>query len=247
MQKFIRIYKPIGITPLELIHKFKSDNPEYQDQKISYAGRLDPLAHGEMILLIGEENKQREKYLNLNKEYEFDVLIGLATDTYDILGLLQMDQTTPLPSDWKDTTRKYLEQIIGRHFQPYPAYSTKPVNGKSLFQWAKEGKLSQIQIPTKEIEIYSANYLSNFEITSANLEKLVKERINLVSGDFRQKEIIQIWHGYFRKNGDQIFNVAKLKVRCSSGTYVRSIAYNLGKYLGSGAIALDIKRTRIEI
>jgi len=53
---------------------------------MTYAGRLDPLAEGLLLVLTGEECKNKEKYLGLDKEYEVDVLFGFATDTYDILG-----------------------------------------------------------------------------------------------------------------------------------------------------------------
>jgi len=52
----------------------------------AYAGRLDPMAHGVLVLLVGEENKKREKYEKFVKEYLFQCIFGVATDTYDILG-----------------------------------------------------------------------------------------------------------------------------------------------------------------
>ena len=52
MRSVINIYKPPGITPLELIYAFKKENPQYEHEKISYAGRLDPIAEWVIILLI---------------------------------------------------------------------------------------------------------------------------------------------------------------------------------------------------
>lgn len=64
-----KIYKPIGVTPFELVQKFKLDNKI--DGKVSFSGRLDPMAHGEMVLLTGDEiqkapiyNTQRTKNID---------------------------------------------------------------------------------------------------------------------------------------------------------------------------------------
>ena len=62
------IYKPIGLSPLEHINKLKS-NEKIKSKKVSYAGRLDPMAHGLMIYLLEEECKLQENYINLNKTY----------------------------------------------------------------------------------------------------------------------------------------------------------------------------------
>ncbi|PSO45951.1 MAG: tRNA pseudouridine(55) synthase, partial [Parcubacteria group bacterium QH_9_35_7] len=59
--------KPISLTPLQTIEKFKEQNPKYKDKKMSYAGRLDPMAEGLLLCLVGEENKNREEYQQLEK------------------------------------------------------------------------------------------------------------------------------------------------------------------------------------
>ena len=65
LKPFILLNKAIGETPLELILKFKRKNPEYENEKIAYAGRLDPMADGLLLLLLGEENKKRKSYEDL--------------------------------------------------------------------------------------------------------------------------------------------------------------------------------------
>ena len=67
MQSVIPVYKPLGLTPLQAIVKFKKLFPDYANEKISYAGRLDPMAEGLLLLLVGEENKQRNEYEDLSK------------------------------------------------------------------------------------------------------------------------------------------------------------------------------------
>ena len=88
MESVLNLYKERGETPLERIERFRKTHPEYRKLPMSYAGRLDPMAEGVLLVLVGEENRNRETHLSLTKKYEFDVLFGFATDTYDVLGVL---------------------------------------------------------------------------------------------------------------------------------------------------------------
>ena len=81
------VFKPIGISPLDAIKTLKEKYPELKDEKMTYAGRLDPLAEGVLLILAGNAVHEKEKYLKLDKEYEGEILFGFTTDTYDILGL----------------------------------------------------------------------------------------------------------------------------------------------------------------
>ncbi len=58
MKSLINLYKPCSKTPLQAVEEFRLQNPKYKTKKISYPGRLDPVAEGILILLIGEENKK---------------------------------------------------------------------------------------------------------------------------------------------------------------------------------------------
>ena len=75
------LYKPIGKTPLEMLDYVNAD-------KKSYAGRLDPMAHGLLLVLTNEHCLAQNSFHNFNKVYKFEILIGLNTDTHDILGIL---------------------------------------------------------------------------------------------------------------------------------------------------------------
>lgn len=245
MNQILNIYKPVGLTPLQLIQELRKKRTEYKDAKIGFAGRLDPLAHGVMLLMIGEETKNRNKYLNLDKEYEFEVLFGVSTDTYDVLGILENKNLKDVPQDLKEKIIKFIKSRLGKQKQTYPPYSSKEVNGKPLYQYAREGKLSEIKIPEKEIEIYSFDLLNITEVPIEKIKEKIFENINSVDGDFRQQEIIEKWKKFFNLNKNKSFTIAKFKINCSSGTYVRSLANELGKELGSSAIALSILRTKV--
>src|SRR5260221_3246286 len=154
MDKLIMVYKPVGMTPLEVITSIKHKLPELADKKITYAGRLDPLAHGLLLLLIGDEIKKKEHYLSLKKTYEFEVVFGLSTDTYDLLGSLEDTNSKKSETNVNLFVNKFVSSYIGKYIQEYPPYSSKTVHGKPLFWWSKNNRLDQIEMPKHEIEIF---------------------------------------------------------------------------------------------
>ena len=234
--------KRVGQTPLEAILEFRSKNSQYKKIKMAYAGRLDPMTEGLLLVLTGDECRKREKYQNLDKRYEAEVLFGVRTDSYDCLGILVSSQERPVKQNDAIST---LKSFSGRIIQKYPPYSSKAVSGKPLYWWAREGKLSQIRIPEKEISIYDIQLLSFDKITSSDLQKLIYFKINLVKGDFRQKQILSSWSSFFQNDHRKVFQVAKILISCSSGTYIRTLANDWGRLLKVRAIALSIKRTAV--
>lgn len=237
-----RFYKNLGETPLEALDRFQLEFPEYKDEKLSYAGRLDPMAEGILLIMIGDANQERERYLGLDKEYEFEVLFGVQTDTYDILGLVQ-------DVDEAAVSRDGIEDVIntfkGAIELPYPPYSSKTVEGKALFQWAREERLDEIDIPTREVEIYSFDVIGERVLKGEEILNEVLKKVDLVNGDFRQDEIKERWKEKLADKGDQRFSLVTRRVKCSSGTYMRTLAHELGKKMGVGAIAYSIKRIDI--
>jgi tRNA pseudouridine55 synthase len=199
------------------------------------------MAEGILLLLIGDENKKRKEYQNLKKIYESEIIFGIRTDTYDALGMIVGVHSQKLPE--KKDVEDQFGKMIGKRHQQYPPYSSKPVNGKPLYWWARQGKLSEIEIPEKEIEIYSVKILSFSTISSEYLLEDVLRRIVLVSGNFRQDEISQKWKETLIGNAQ--FLAIRIEIACSSGTYIRDIANQLGGDLGVGAFANTITRTRI--
>lgn len=221
MEKVLKLYKELGETPLACLERFRSANPEYSNEKMTYAGRLDPMAEGLLIALVGEECKNKDVYLGLDKEYVFEVLFSVQTDTYDILGI----PTTPLIRENKSVSPK---DFIGKRIQEYPPYSSR------TFQMARDGV--DFEPMTKEVEIYSLEQIEEREIGKEKLLAEVLERIDMVKGDFRQEEIKAAWQGI---DLPEKLHITKFKINCSSGTYVRSLANQMD------GIAYSIKRTRV--
>lgn len=242
--KVIKVYKKTGETPLDCIHNLKKEHSELGLLPMTYAGRLDPLAEGVLLILVGDECNRKNEYLNLPKEYEMEVLFGFATDTYDVLGkvaLLEANRFEISPS----SLTKVLPEFMGKIKQSYPPYSSRPVNGKPLFMWAREGKLDEVEIPTHNVLVENIEIVENREILGRDLLEDIKEKIAKVKGDFRQEEILKIWEEKLKGKEEEKYPVVKLRISCGSGAYMRSIANDIGKRLGTGALAFKIVRTKV--
>ncbi|MDQ5954357.1 MAG: tRNA pseudouridine55 synthase [Patescibacteria group bacterium] len=243
MKKVIVLNKKEGETPLLSLESFRIRHKEYKDVKITYAGRLDPMASGVLVILAGEECKNKEKYLKLDKEYEFEVLFGLSTDTYDILGkIVKCTRQDLVQKELEKSIKNNLKYFKGKFVQSYPLYSSKTVAGKQLFEYARGGE--EVEVPEHQVEVKSLKFLKIKKITSKKLLEGIERRVSKVSGDFRQKEIIKIWQKNL-KNKDNNFYTASFKIKCGSGTYVRSISNDLGEKIGIPTLALTIVRTKV--
>ncbi|MDB4992241.1 MAG: ine55 [Parcubacteria group bacterium] len=247
--------KEIGQTPLEAINVWRMAYPEYADLPATYAGRLDPMASGKLLVLLGEECKKRNAYMGLDKEYEIEVALGISTDTGDALGLAY---PTEIPLETSPTTKEIkaaLSKLIGAYSVPYPEFSSKTVNGKPLFLYALEGTLEPISIPEHIEHIYKIKVLSQKTISKTELQKRIHETIShaprseepskVLGADFRQDAIRTQWDSLFSELPERTFTVITLRVSCASGTYMRTLAQRLARELGTNGFALSIRRTKI--
>lgn len=241
METILKLYKNEGETPLECMNRFRDQNPEYKNLPMTYAGRLDPLACGELLVLVGEKVHEKEAYCSCDKEYYVEALLGYETDTYDILGIPQTPTPTLPLEGGGGSISETLESFVGKQKQPYPPYSSRTVEGKPLWQWAREGKLDEIEIPTREVEIYEITDIEIKEITHEDILTRIDEITDLVQGDFRQEEIKEAWRGIQRQDGVLV----SFRVKCSSGTYIRTLVHDLGQALETGACVYRLKRTKI--
>lgn len=257
-KKYVVLDKEIGETPLVLLDRFRVANSWVGDKKLTYAGRLDPMASGKMIVLIGEECKNKQKYLTLDKEYEYEVLFGFSSDTGDVLGLVEIGGGLPIAGAiGEDSLKNAIQKFVGEISLPYPAFSSKTVQGKPLFTWALEGRLDEIEIPRRESVVHKLSLESLRTISKENLSaeifgKIAKvspapngEQNDFLGKDFRKQEILDKWGATLNKINKKEFQIAKFVCACSSGTYMRTLAVEIGKCLGLKALAFSIHRTKI--
>jgi len=240
--KIIELYKNLGETPLECIDRFRAENLDYKDENMTYLGRLDPMAEGLLLVLAGN-TRDKKKYLDLDKTYEFEVLWGFETDTYDILG--KVTNHGGLPKNLEHKMPSLLKKILAKKTQSYPSYSSRTVGGKPLFSWAREGRIHEIEVPTRSIKIFNLEHKHTRLESKENLLKEIVAKISLVGGDFRQKEILDTWVRALGSHPEEKALVSSFVVDVSSGTYVRGLAHEMGQILFCGALAYSIKRTRV--
>ncbi|MDE2037878.1 MAG: hypothetical protein KGI69_01470 [Patescibacteria group bacterium] len=234
------VHKRLGETPLEALERYRAEKGVAADVPLTYAGRLDPMAEGALLVLEGEECKRKDAFLGFDKEYEVEIVFGIATDSYDGLGLATAAPAQqPLPR----APIEGLERYVGAFEQEYPPYSSKTVGGTPLHELARAGRLPE-KMPVRRAEICSISLIGWATVSAQALKARLFEAIDRVRGDFRQAEAKKRWDEAL---GDpsMAFSVAKIRVACSSGTYMRSLADRMGKDAGCGAFALSIKRTRI--
>ncbi len=219
---------------------------------MTYAGRLDPMASGLLLILAGDETKNKEKYLNLGKEYKFEVLFGFNTDTYDILGKVttnfEFSATDYKLKELETKIKKELKNFTGKFKQKYPIFSSKTVKGKPLFFYARHGE--NIEVPDREINVKSIKFIKLRKINNEKLLENIECRIKKVQGDFRQKEILEIWRKKLKQGQsllkkEEYFYIANLEIKCGTGTYVRGIVNSLSENIRIPALAYSIKRTKI--
>lgn len=237
----LNIYKKLGQTPFEALNELRESNSEFKDSKMVYAGRLDPMAEGVLIVLTDEDRFKLDGYLGFEKIYQATFLFGAETDTYDTLGLVKNIRNNLIAD--KQIITEHLKNLIGVHMLPFPAYSSYKVKGQPLHMWAREGRLHEIEIPIKEMEVLA---VSDVNISTKNAEELmaqIEQNILKVTGNFRQKVIVQKWREVLQN--DEQFLVASLTLHVTSGTYIRSLAHEIGQKLGSGAVLLELKRTQV--
>ncbi len=239
----LNLYKQLGETPRERLERLRVQKPHYEHEVLSYAGRLDPMAEGVMLCLVGSANKRREAYLELSKEYVLDILFGFSTDTYDVLGRVM--ETGESEGIERKAVQKGLNEFRGHIDQQYPPYSSKTVEGKSLFEWARQNALGSLVMPSRTVTIHHIDVEAMYKVPEATLLAYIEDSVARVTGDFRQEEVLRTWKRHLKKEGDREFTAATVRIECTSGTYARSIAHGLGEELGVPALALHILRTKV--
>lgn len=240
-EKVIVLYKKEGETPLQCINRAKEEGVIPKEEKATYAGRLDPMAEGLLLALTGDMVHKKDEYIKLSKEYEIEVLLGVSTDTGDVLGLIEKTKLNPEISEEK--IQEVIKNCEGEFEEEYPKFSSKTVHGKPLFSLARLGHI--LKSPKHKVVINSI-VLQNTRVMK--MEEVVGEsieRIKKVKGDFRQEEIIMKWNDLKEVSGEENTLILSIKVSCESGAYMRVLAEKIGKSLGYPALALRIKRTKI--
>ncbi|WP_374090239.1 tRNA pseudouridine(55) synthase TruB [Methylomicrobium lacus] len=164
--------------------------------KAGHTGSLDPLATGLLPLCFGEATKVSAMMLDDDKRYRVVIRLGVLTDTGDAEGAVL--ETKPVPEISQAMLDDCLKRFTGELDQVPPMYSALKLNGRKLYELAREGKT--VERKARRITIYALRQL-----------------------DFE---------------GDRL----TLEVFCSKGTYIRSLAEDIGTHFGCGATVAELRR-----
>ena len=192
----LNIYKEKGYTSHDVVAKLRGITGQ---RKIGHTGTLDPEAEGVLPVCLGRATKVCDLLTDRDKTYEAVLLLGIRTDTQDVTG------TVTDRGDIQGITREMVEQAarkyVGEYDQIPPMYSALKVNGKKLYELAREGKT--IERKARRVRIYELEILE---------EALPRVR---------------------------------LRVRCSKGTYIRTLCDDIGADLGCYGCMEALLRTSV--
>ncbi len=255
MKKWVVRNKNIGQTPLEVAELYRTEAHLGGGVSLAYAGRLDPMAHGKVLILIGDECKRQEHYHGLDKAYRFEVLFGFKSDTGDVLGVAEKDVHRDSQKITETATSSVLKTLIGKNEFPYPLFSSKTVKGKPLHMWTLENRLDEIEIPTRASTVYTLSLTDIKKVSGRDVLSSIFNKINSIpkitdprkalGNDFRRDVIRKKWHALFEGEEDTQFFVASVYAEASSGTYMRTLAEEIGRRLGVYSLAFSIERVKI--
>ena len=124
-------------------------------KKVGHTGTLDPLAEGVLVVAINKALKLVDDITSLNKEYVAEVTLGIKTDTFDITGNILEEKEEHIE---KEKLINVLNSFKGIYHMTVPIYSAVKVNGKKLYEYAREGK--EVELPVKDVCINDIELLS---------------------------------------------------------------------------------------
>lgn len=239
--KVLILSKRRGESPQGCIARYRARHSAYDQVSISHVGRLDPLAEGVVLALVGEENNHRSKYAALAEEYTLDALFGFSTDTFDLLGKITAFE--PAASVNSRDIGKALNEFRGKIRQQEPQASSRTMLGKSIAEWSK--LFRPVSLPEHDAVVYEISLLRTYKAPEAAVLAWALEGIDQVAGDFRQDDVKYLFKRYLSDSGARTFPGATVRLMCSPETSPRSIAHGIGEHLGVPSVALRLVRTKV--
>lgn len=199
MDGILVINKSKGLTSNDIVKKVK----KILNTKVGHTGTLDPNATGVLPLLLGNATKVSKYLINHDKEYEAVIKLGVKTTTADVEGEIIEEKEVNKEKLKEENIEEVLKSFIGKQQQIPPIYSAIKVNGKKLYEYARQGK--EVEIKARNIEIYDLKLL---KIDSKNDELTIN-------------------------------------VKCSKGTYIRSLCEDIAVKLETLGYMKELNRIQV--
>ena len=159
MNAVILVNKDKGKTSRDVVNSLTK---VFNTKRIGHTGTLDPIAQGVLVICINKYTKLVNSLMSLDKQYIGTITLGVKTDTFDITGKVLEQKDISVS---KEDIEKVFSSLIGKYEQIVPIYSAKKVNGKKLYEYARNGE--EVKLPTNEVDIY------NLELISYEKNKIV--------------------------------------------------------------------------
>src|SRR6185312_1539581 len=215
MNGVLVVNKPKGMTSHDVVRRVRHIA---QQRDVGHLGTLDPMATGVLPLVLGRMTRIAQFYDHAEKAYEGEIVFGIATDTYDAEGKVVGGPVSPAFT--KDELVDTVASFRGEIEQTPPPYSAKKVAGVPAYKLARKNE----SVPLKSVRVT----VGKFEITEfRHVEP--NEQLEALCG---------------RPLTGMRFAAIRFVAEVSSGTYVRSLAHDLGQKLGCGAHLQSLCRTR---
>lgn len=213
---FLITAKPVGARSTALVSAARRC---FGQRRVGHCGTLDPLAAGVLPLAIGNATRLSEQVLRAPKTYIAAVLFGVQTATDDLEGAV----TGALrPSPDAAEVLRLLPQFVGALCQRPPATSAVRVDGRRAYARTRAGE--DFVLPERKVDVHAVTPLARADVTLA----------------VRQDRLVLSDVG----GGDAALVIA-MEVRCGRGTFIRSLARDIGTALGCGATLLALVRTAV--
>lgn len=167
MNNIIVINKEKGYTSRDIVNIAQK---VYKTKKVGHTGTLDPIAEGVLIICMNKALKVAEFITSDIKEYIATLTLGFETDTLDITGKTIYTSSKKVN---KEEVKKVLNDFIGKYNQEVPKYSAVKVNGKKLYEYARNN--IDIKLPKKEVTIYNIELISDITDNKFKIKCLVSK------------------------------------------------------------------------
>lgn len=169
MDQLFVVNKPRCFTSRDVVNKLSKI---LKIKKIGHTGTLDPIATGVLVCLTGKYTKLVDLLTSLDKEYIAEIKVGIKTDTGDITGnVIEVKNKAISKSD----VEKVFVEFPKKYLQTVPKYSAVKINGKKLYEYAREN--IEVELPKREVNIYS------LELIEFN-EDIIKFRTHVSKGTY---------------------------------------------------------------
>jgi tRNA pseudouridine55 synthase len=236
MQGFVILDKPVGATSFSMVGLVRRLTGV---RRVGHAGTLDPLASGVLPVAVGQAARFIEYLDDVTKTYVARVRFGVETDTYDAEGAVVA--TGDASGLTRDAVEAALAAFTGDIEQTPPTYSALKVAGKPLYRYAREGV--EVAVRPRIVHVASIALLA-FDGAASGVAVVNAAAPGVTAADVATTDVMASGVAAVSATAPDVPAAeAEIEVVCGKGTYIRSIAHDLGRALGCGAHLSGLRRT----